>query len=130
MVHALGHALGAVCHTPHGVAISIFLPHGLEYNMSTRAELIGELLLPLAGPEIYVATPPEKRPRKAVEAIRAIQDELYELAKLPRTLTEAGVEADLIGEIAQKAVADPALYFNPAEVGLDDIVAILEKALA
>ena len=128
MVHALGHALGAVCHTPHGVAISIFLPHGLEYNISTRAEFIGELLLPLAGPEIYVATPPEERPHKAVEVIRAIQDELYELAKLPRTLAEAGIESDLIGEIAQKAAADPALYFNPAEVTIDDIVAILEKA--
>ena len=128
MVHALGHALGAVCHTPHGVVIGMFLPHGLEYNMSTRAATIGELLLPLAGPEIYVATPPAKRPHKAVEAIRAMQDELYALAQLPRTLTEAGVKADLIGEIAQKAVADPALYFNPAEVTIDDIVAIIKKA--
>ena len=128
LIHALGHALGGVCHIAHGVAINIFLPHGLAYNMSKVAVSIGELLLPLAGPEVYVATASEKRPYKTLEAIRAIQDEVYALTQLPRTLAEAGVEEDLIGEIAQKAVADPALYFNPLKVNIEDIAAILKKA--
>ena len=32
LVHALGHSLGAVCHIPHGLCMSLFLPYVLEYN--------------------------------------------------------------------------------------------------
>ena len=40
LVHAMGHALGAVCHIPHGICMSLFLPYVLEYNLST-AEVLG-----------------------------------------------------------------------------------------
>jgi alcohol dehydrogenase len=62
MVHSLAHATGALCHVAHGVAINIFLPHGLEYNLPKAAEEIGELLLPLGGAELYARTPPDQRP--------------------------------------------------------------------
>ncbi|MCV6603330.1 MAG: iron-containing alcohol dehydrogenase, partial [Cohaesibacter sp.] len=49
LVHSLGHSVGAECHLPHGLCMSIFLPWVLEYNLDKCADNIGELLLPLMG---------------------------------------------------------------------------------
>jgi alcohol dehydrogenase len=128
LVHALGHALGGVCHVPHGVAMNIMLPYGLEFNLPAVGEIIGELLLPLAGPARYVATPAGDRPQKTIAILREIQNELYKSSKLPRTLAETGVAKDAFDEIAQKAVKDPALSLNPLSVSYEDALAILRKA--
>jgi alcohol dehydrogenase len=128
LVHALGHALGGVCGVPHGVAMSIFLPFGLEFNMSVAREAIGEMLLPLSGPEGYVQTAPQERAVKTVAVVRELKDRLYKMAELPRTLSEAGVGKDSLEDIAQKALKDPALYFNPVEVNYDDFKGILQSA--
>ena len=127
LIHALGHALGGVCQVPHGIAMNIFLPHGLEFNLPAVGEIIGELLLPLAGPKKYIDTPVKDRPQQTIASLREIKDELYQITKLPRTLTEAGVGKEAIEEIAQKAVKDPALSFNPLSVAYEDILDILKK---
>jgi alcohol dehydrogenase len=128
LIHALGHALGGVCQVPHGIAMNILLPHGLEYNLPAVGEIIGELLLPLVGPEKYVETPAKDRPQKTIASLREIKDELYITTKLPRTLTEAGVEAAAFEEIAQKAVQDPALALNPLSVSYESALELLDKA--
>jgi alcohol dehydrogenase len=128
IVHALGHALGGVCGVAHGVAMNIFLPHGLEFNMSVAKNTIGEMLLPLEGPEFFVQTPQEKRAEQTVACIRKFQDELFKLAGLPRTLEEAGVKKDALQAVAQKAVKDVAVHFNPKKITVDDAFALLEKA--
>jgi len=128
LIHALGHALGGVCHVPHGVAMNIMLPYGLEYNLPAVGDIIGELLLPLAGPQRYAATPAGERPQKTIATLREIQNELYQFTKLPRTLSEAGVAKDTFEAIAQKAVKDPALSLNPLSVSYEDALEILRKA--
>ena len=82
LVHALGHSLGAVCHIPHGLCMSLFLPYVLEYNKEVNGDRIGELLLYLAGAEVYAATPKAQRADKAIQQIRAMRDELYQRCKL------------------------------------------------
>ncbi len=128
LIHALGHALGGVCQVPHGIAMNILLPHGLEYNLPAVGEIIGELLLPLAGPEKYIETPAKDRPQKTIASLREIKDDLYKTTKLPRTLTEAGVAKAAFDEIAQKTVKDPALALNPLSVSYDDALEVLNKA--
>jgi alcohol dehydrogenase len=128
MVHALGHAAGAVCHIPHGVAMGIFLPHGLAYNLPERAEIIGELLLPLGGAEIYAATPPKSRPERLLESLNTLQKDLESKAGLPMRLKDAGAREDQLGEIALKAINDGALMMNPKEMDMEDAKAVLKKA--
>lgn len=128
VIHALGHALGGVCHVPHGVAMNIFLTHGIAYNLSAVREEVGRLLLALAGPEFYVQTPQDERPAKTIAEIVKLQDLLYEMTRLPRTLKEAGVNRKALEEIAQKAIKDPALVFNPLPVTHADALKLLEKA--
>jgi len=74
----LGHSLGAVCHIPHGLCMSLFLPYVLEYNKEVNGDRIGELLLYLAGADVYAATPKAQRADKAIQQIRAMRDDLYQ----------------------------------------------------
>ncbi|MEI3175299.1 MAG: iron-containing alcohol dehydrogenase [Lachnospiraceae bacterium] len=62
MVHAIGHALGGICHVPHADAMTVLLPYCMEYNMEALGNLYGELLLHFAGAKYM-----RKSPRKIVE---------------------------------------------------------------
>ena len=129
LVHSLGHALGAVAHLPHGLCMSLFLPYVLEYNQTHNGDKIAQLLLPLAGADTYASTPPEQRTNAAIAAIRQLRDELYQRTQLPRTLKETGkVQRDQFAAIAQKALDDGSIIYNPKETSLEDLLAILEKA--
>ena len=129
MVHSLGHALGGVCHLPHGLCMNLFLPYILEYNQEHNGDRIGELLLPLAGAEVYAATPKAERADKAITFIRDLRDALYEKCQLPRTLQETGkVSEDQLAQIARVAIDDGSIIFNPKEASHEEILAILQKA--
>ncbi|MGM0564813.1 MAG: iron-containing alcohol dehydrogenase [Pseudomonadota bacterium] len=129
MVHSLGHALGAVCHLPHGLCMNLFLPYVLDYNKSVNGDKIAELLLPLAGAEVYANTPADQRADKAIAHLRQMRDELFERCNLPRTLKETGkVEHDQIPAIAKKALDDGSIIYNPREANLDELIAVLKGA--
>ncbi|MBW1988759.1 MAG: iron-containing alcohol dehydrogenase [Deltaproteobacteria bacterium] len=128
VVHAMAHASGGVAHVPHGVANAIFLPLGMEYNMSKAADYYGELLLPLAGEDVYLSTPKKERPQKAVEVIRELNRALNAASGMPITLKEAGVAKSKLEEIAATAINDGALVFNPKAVEYDDALALARAA--
>ncbi|QDK98555.1 iron-containing alcohol dehydrogenase [Acinetobacter tandoii] len=129
LVHSLGHALGAVAHLPHGLCMNLFLPYVLEYNNEVNGDKIADLLLPLAGADIYAQTPAHLRANKAITTIQAMRDRLFSLTKLPRTLQETGkvTEAQL-DEVAEKALNDGSIIYNPKEATIEDLRAILQKA--
>jgi alcohol dehydrogenase len=128
LVHALGHATGAVTRVPHGVAMSIFLPYVFEYNLEKTEPDVARLLLPFGGVEEYVKTPAAYRARRTMELIRALRESLFELCALPRTLKEAGVPGDKLEIIAQKAMNDGSLTFNPVEADYQDALLLLKEA--
>jgi alcohol dehydrogenase len=129
LVHALGHSIGALCHLPHGMCMSILLPFVLEYNESVSGQRIGELLLPLAGPEVYAATPQSRRASRAVQVILLLRDNLYQRCQLPRTLQETGkVGMEQLQAIADMAINDGSIIFNPKESDRAELLAVLHKA--
>ncbi len=129
LVHSLGHALGAVAHLPHGLCMNLFLPYVLEYNKSVNGNKIAELLLPLAGADIYSQTPADQRADKTIETLYSIRDHLYELTKLPRTLQETGkVSESQLDDVAEKALNDGSIIYNPKEASLMQLREILQKA--
>lgn len=129
LVHSLGHALGAVAHLPHGLCMNLFLPYVLEYNKSVNGDKIAELLLPLAGADIYSQTPADQRADKTIETLYSIRDHLYELTKLPRTLQETGkVSESQLDDVAEKALNDGSIIYNPKEASLMQLREILQKA--
>ena len=129
LVHAMGHALGAVSHLPHGLCMNLFLPYILEYNLETNANRVGELLLPLAGPDVHYTTPATLRPQRVIDWIRLLRDELHDRCNLPRTLSETGkVRREDFERIAEIAINDGSILFNPREADREDIVGILQRA--
>ena len=129
LVHSLGHALGAVAHLPHGLCMNLFLPYVLEYNKEVNGDKIADLLLPLAGADIYAQTPAHLRADKAITTIQAMRDRLFSLTKLPRTLQETGkVTESQLDEVAEKALNDGSIIYNPKEASFEDLRSILQKA--
>jgi alcohol dehydrogenase len=128
LVHAIGHALGGVCHVPHGDAMSILLPHVMAYNLDRCQEVYGKLLLHLAGPETYVATKPEDRAQASVQKVREFVASFAEFG-LPQRLQDTGkvTEADFEA-VAKTAISDGAIIVNPKAAGISEVVEILKKA--
>ncbi len=128
MVHAIGHALGGVCHVPHADAMTILLPHCMEYNMELLSEDYGELLLFLGGPEEYAATAKKARGKAMVKKVRELAGRLGGRCGLPLCLRDVKVERESFKAVAAAALSDGAMIVNPKQVGEEDVLAVLEKA--
>ena len=128
LVHAIGHALGAVSGVPHGDAMGILLPHCMRYNLDKMNDIYAKLLLYISGEEVYSNTPKEERAIRVIEKVEEMLKELNIECGLPMTLTEAKVKKEDFEEIAKKALNDGAIIVNPKEAKKEDIIKILEQA--
>ena len=127
LVHAIGHAVGGVAHVPHGIAMSILLPHVMKFNLETLKPAYAELLLPLAGAEIYATTPKEERAQKAIEFVTAFIKQ-FESVGFPTKLSDAKVTEDQFDAIAQTAINDGAIVVNPIMATKEQVIEILKEA--
>jgi alcohol dehydrogenase len=139
MVHALGHAVGAVCGVPHGTCMAILLPYGLEYNMHKNGELTAELLLPLAGARMYTQTPAHLRAEQTVAVIRQLNQRLHQdtggrharfFKEIKGPDGSSRVPVEKLEAIAEKAIGDGAILCNPEELDHDDLVMVMSHAWA
>lgn len=128
LVHAIGHALGGVCHVAHGDAMSILLPHVMRYNLDKCRSVYGDLLLHLAGPEVYCQTPAHLRAEKSIDIVEAFIQS-FGSTGLPMTLRDTGrVTAADLPQVAQTAISDGAIIVNPKAAGITEIIQILKEA--
>lgn len=128
LIHSLGHALGAVCHVPHGVAMNIFLIPVLEFNIEKIRTALGELL-PLFSRDINVEK--GKEAEAVIEIIKLLQKELHDLVQLPLTLNETKkVNKNQLLQIAETAINDASIAYNPRECSLSQALAILESTFS
>lgn len=128
IIHAIGHALGGVCHVPHGDAMNILLPHGMKYNYKVCREDYAKLLLPLAGPEVYAKTPEKERAKETIRIVINMRKKLHRICGLPTHLREAGVKPEDFEKVAETAINDGAMIVNPRAAGIEDVLKILAKA--
>ena len=137
MVHTLGHSAGSVCGVPHGVCMAVLLPYGLEYNMHKIGNLTAELLLPLAGAEVYASTSKPERAVKVITLIRQMNQDLHDATSgrharfFKEVLDREGkqmVPRDKLPAIAKAALGDGSIFYNPEELDYDDFLMVLEAA--
>jgi alcohol dehydrogenase len=137
MVHTLGHAVGGVCGVPHGTCMAIFLPYGLEYNMHRNGDFTADLLLPMAGAEVFARIPRHRRAEQVVAWIRSLNQDLHEAtggrhARCLHDLTDAAgaplVPRERFEAVAATAVNDGSIFYNPEELDLEDCLMVLDAA--
>ena len=128
LIHAIGHAVGGVCHVPHGDAMAILMPHVMRYNKDMLEEEYGKLLLYIAGADVYANTPKKQRAETTIQCIEKLQSELSKITKLPKCLSDVNVKKSEFEEIAKKAINDGAIIANPKAITVEEIINILESA--
>ncbi|MCK5782681.1 MAG: iron-containing alcohol dehydrogenase [Flavobacteriales bacterium] len=127
-VHGIGHTVGALAHVHHGMAMSILLPYVMEYNLDKVGDYYADLLLPLAGDEVYASTPVDKRPQESINYIKGMNEKLNKLCGMPISLKDAGVKEEQLIEIAEKSLNDGAMIVNPVDMNKEEVLSILKKA--
>lgn len=111
--HAICHALGAVAGIAHGDANAVMLPHVLRFNEPHTGE--GQRLLAASLGDSGTT---------AADAI----DQLGKAIGAPRRLRDIGVAREQFARVASETMEDHAVDFNPAPVGAQDVMALLETA--
>ncbi|MCD6487186.1 MAG: iron-containing alcohol dehydrogenase [Syntrophobacterales bacterium] len=125
IIHELGWTVDDISGHSHGICMGILLPYALEYNINSEGYHMSDMLLPIAGPEIYAGTAKNLRARKAINFIYDMQHDIHDISKggIPLTLKDAGISKDALQGIAGAAVGDGHTGFN-----MDDCMVILEHA--
>ncbi len=125
VVHSMSHAVGAIAHVPHGLANSVLLPWGMEYNFPVSFEKYADLAQPLG---ISGIADLEERARKVILKVREMRSDLKNACNLSDTLRDCEVREEDLPAIAELAVADGSSFYNPREVLFDEVLESLKKA--
>jgi alcohol dehydrogenase class IV len=124
VVHALAHATGGEFGTHHGMTNSVFLTHGMNFNMDAAGDRYAEIARQL---KFSDSTNDEVAAKALVEKV----EELARSVNLPRRLRDMGVpqlDGQGVEDLANIASTDPAIMFNPKETTVEDIIGIYERA--
>ena len=127
MVHALAHSCGAAGHVAHGVANSILLPYGMEYNLTKATDRIS-LIAPAICDENLSGLGSKMLAQKAIEAVKMLTTELNQVCGLPLKLSEAGIKESQLDLIAKLSINDGALTYNPEDMDKAQALEVLKKA--
>jgi len=105
LCHRLAAQLKAWIDLPLGFLMAAVLPHLAEDIGTFRADRVGQLLYPMAGPDIYAMTAQDLKKHRAIamlwEFFDAINAEL--VLKIPASLADVGLTADQVDRIQLQA---------------------------
>jgi alcohol dehydrogenase class IV len=124
VIHALAHATGGQFGTHHGMTNSVFLTHGMTFNLDVIADRYAAI-------SRYLKFSTSDDNEKAAHALIDRVEKLNAEVGMPKRLRDMGVPAlksKEIEELAEIANTDPAIMFNPKETTLEDIIGIYERA--
>jgi alcohol dehydrogenase class IV len=119
LVHALGHALGAVFKTPHGKAVALFLPHVVEFNNDACPDRYDRLNL---------IVPTDYRAPTLAESLENVLGAMGQA----RSGVEAGIgESEFeshLDELVARASESTGMVTNPRDSGSSDLRNLFIKA--
>ena len=121
--HGVCHCLGALGGLPHGVANSVFLPHAMLYNLEVAA---GQLKLAALAMGLDARDLPDREAALlAIDATVAMQRAIG----VPTRLRDTGLDRALFAAIADHALVDRGLFFNPRPTSsAGAVIELLEQA--
>jgi alcohol dehydrogenase class IV len=126
IIHAMAHALGGRFGTPHGVANTVFLPHGMEFNLRYQEEGIPGTYKRVAeamGLDV-VAVDEMEAAKMAIDRIIEFTAEI----DLPQRLSELDVPEEGLEGAAEDAMLDGSMFNNPGEPEYEEVLELFKKA--
>ena len=123
IVHSMAHPLSALYDTPHGVACSILLPSGMEYNAEYTGEKYREIARAMGVKDVDSMSVEEYR-KAAIEAVKKLSADVG----IPANLKGIVKEEDL-SFLADSALADACCPGNPRNPTKEEIIAIYRSLL-
>lgn len=123
--HSAANPLTAHYGIIHGQAVGMMLPHVVRFNGRDPEALKAYAELASA-PEIACISDGLEA---ALEALVAHLEMLLDIAKMPRSLADCGVEAAMIPTLAEEAAKQWTATFNPLPVTAKDFAQLYAQAL-
>lgn len=121
-VHALAYPLGSKYKIAHGLSNALMLPYVLEFNRPVAAERFAVIAREL---ELEVSGSVDEDSLLVIQEIR----KLIDLLQIPRKLSEIGIPAGALEEMADSALkVQRLLKNNVREVSFEDALDIYKKA--
>jgi alcohol dehydrogenase class IV len=123
--HAIAHSVGSLHDLHHGLSNAVALPYVMEYNLETCPARFAALALAMG-----VERTGRGEEELAAAAVARIRD-LNARIGIPSGYTALGVAEDeeTIGEIAEAAMNDPCLAFNPRPSEYADIEGLVRRCV-
>lgn len=123
--HAAANPLTAHYGIVHGQAVGMMLPYVVRFNARDPETLRAYAELASA-PEIACIS---DGPENALDALIAHLESLLELAGMPRSLADCGVQPSLIPTLAEEAAGQWTATFNPRAPTANDFATLYLSAL-
>jgi alcohol dehydrogenase class IV len=123
LVHAMAHALGGTIDLPHGVANAIVLPFVMEFNLISSPRKFRDVAVAMG--ECVEGLSLLDAANVAVQAVRKLSKWLG----IPQSLSEVGVNPSTIDYMAECAIKDGNVGFNPRPATKADLVALFKAAM-
>ncbi len=122
-VHSIAHSLGGYLDLPHGECNAILLPHVVNYNFEAASERYIKIAQIFNISKTHVSE--NKLKNIFIEELLKFKSSLGIL----NTLSNKGVNADIIPLIASNAINDPCNATNPKPPVKSDLEVICKEAL-
>lgn len=123
--HSAANPLTAHYNIVHGQAVGMMLPYVVRFNGQDREALRAYAELASA-PEIACVS---DGPDKALDALIAHLESLLQLAGMPRSLADCGVQPAMIPTLAEEAARQWTATFNPRPLSAKDFADLYRLAL-
>jgi alcohol dehydrogenase class IV len=98
LAHAMGHALGASFHVPHGQAVSVFLPYTIEFVAKAGESRYGDIAYTLR-------LPARDEAEGAASVVSAIRELLATLDQ-PKSVQELAIPSDVFARALPSLVSN------------------------
>lgn len=115
-IHAISHPIGAVYNTHHGTTNACVMPAVLDFNRPAIEEKIARVAAYLGMDGGF-------------DGFRAAVVEMRAALGIPNTLSEMGVSAAQVPELAAMAMQDPSVGGNPVQMTLENTEALIRACL-
>jgi len=117
LIHGMGHALGAIFHMPHGLAVSISTPYVIQFSSRDAAHLYSDIARVIGIRQESA----QKATEMLVESIKKLMAHL----EVPTSLRDAGISQNIfdqnIDNLIEQTTRSTCTFVNPRVPDVEEI---------